>query len=81
MTLGEKIIDLFRKGYTVRFQATEIFPDRINIALFKTFGGRYKGTWFETIAMSCEYGIPPEEEIVGILGELEENLRRRKDES
>lgn len=76
MTLGEKIIDLARKGYTVRFQATEIFPNYIiNIALFETFGGRDKGKWFRTAIMSCEYGIPPEEEIVGVLDKLEVRLK------
>lgn len=75
MTLSEKIIDLSRKGYTVRFQATEIFPNCINIALFETFGGRDKGKWFRTAIMSCEYGIPPDEEIVGVLDKLEAELK------
>lgn len=70
MTLVEKIIDLSRKGYSVRFQATETFPDAINITLYDT-----KEKWFYTIRMSCEYGIPPEEEIVGVLSELEVKLR------
>lgn len=33
MTLGEKIIDLSKKGYTVRFQVSETFPNAINITL------------------------------------------------
>ena len=69
MTLCEKIIDLSRKGYSVRFQATETFPDAINITLYDT-----KEKWFYTIAMNCEHGIPPEEEIVGVLSELEVKL-------
>lgn len=39
MTLGEKIIDLSKKGYTVRFQASETFPDAINITLFNAVIG------------------------------------------
>ena len=70
MTLSEKIIDLSRKGYSVRFQATETFPDTINITLYDT-----KEKWFETIEINCEYGIPPEEGIVGVLSELEERLK------
>lgn len=69
MTLVEKIIDLSRKGYSVRFQATETFPDAISITLYDT-----KEKWFYTIPMNCEYGIPPEEEIVGVLRELEVKL-------
>lgn len=70
MTLGEKIIELSRKGYLVKFQATETFPDAINITLYDT-----KEKWFETIRINCEYGIPPEEEIVGVLDKLEAELR------
>ena len=66
MTLGEKIIELSRKGYSVRFQATETFPDAISITLFDT-----KEKWFDTIKMNCEYGLPHEEAIVYILSELE----------
>lgn len=39
MTLGEKIIELSRKGYSVMFQATETFPDAISITLYKTVIG------------------------------------------
>lgn len=70
MVLCEKIIDLSRKGYSVRFQATETFPDAINITLYGT-----KEKWFYTIRINFEYGIPPEEEIVGVLSELEMRLK------
>lgn len=75
MTLSEKIVDLARKGYTVRFQATEIFPDNISITLFETVGGRDTERRFETTVMNCEYGIPPEEEIVNVLSELEMRIK------
>lgn len=70
MTLGEKIIELSRKGYSVMFQATETFPDAISITLFDT-----KEKWFDTIKMNCEYGLPHEEAIVYILSELEVRLK------
>lgn len=70
MTLGEKIIELSRKGYSVRFQATETFPDAISITLYDT-----KEKWFDTISMNCECGLPHEEAIVYILSELEVKLR------
>lgn len=70
MTLGEKIIELSRKGYSVRFQATETFPDAISITLFDT-----KEKWFYTIEMNYEYGLPHEEAIVYILSELEVRLK------
>lgn len=69
ITLGEKIIDLSRKGYSVRFQATETFPDAISITLYDT-----KEKWFAAIEMNCEYGLPHEEAIVYILSELEVKL-------
>lgn len=75
MTLSEKIIDLSRKGYTVRFQTNETFPDAIDITLFKTVIGHNVSKWFETIAMNCEYGLPHEEAIVYILNELEMRLK------
>lgn len=70
MTLGEKIIELSRKGYSVRFQATETFPDAISITLYDT-----KEKWFDTISMNCEHGLPHEEAIVYILNELEVRLK------
>lgn len=70
MTLGEKIIDLSRKGYSVRFQASETFPDAINITLYDT-----KEKWFETIKINCEHGLPHEEAIVYILNELEVRIK------
>lgn len=75
MTLSEKIIDLSRKGYTVRFQASETFPNSINITLFKTNYEHNMARLFKNTRMSCEYGIPPEEEIVGVLSELEAELK------
>ena len=75
MTLGEKIIELSRKGHAVRFQATETFPDAINITLYKTVIGHSVSKWFETIKMNCEYGLPHEEAIVYILSELEVRLK------
>lgn len=70
MTLGEKIIDLSKKGYTVRFQASETFPDAISITLYDT-----KEKWFDTILMNCEYRLLHEEVIVYILNELEMRLK------
>lgn len=75
MTLGEKIIELSRKGYSVRFQVNEKFPDAINITLYKTVIGYSVSKWFETIAMNCEHGLPHEEAIVYILNELEVRLK------
>lgn len=75
MTLGEKIIDLSRKGYSVRFQASETFPDAINITLFKAVIGHNVSKWFDTIPMNCECGLPHEEAIVYILSELEVRLK------
>lgn len=70
MTLSEKIIELSRKGYSVRFQANETFPDAISITLYDT-----KEKWFDTIKMNCELGLPHEEAIVYILSELEVRLK------
>lgn len=70
MTLGEKIIELSRKGYAVRFQASETFPDAISITLYDT-----KEKWFDTIKMNCECVLPHEETIVYILNELEVRLK------
>ena len=80
MTLGEKIIELSRKGYSVRFQASETFPDAISITLINMKAMRTtvrdtKEKWVDTIKMNCEYGLPHEEAIVYILSELEVRLK------